>query len=93
MNDYNAYFYSLVSTDTQEMHYAHKRQQFLVDQGYSFQVVDKMPYSPDLADPAKRERLDFKFAKRDAQRKLFEDILINKDLTLGEEAERELDEA
>ena len=26
MNDFNAYFYSLVSTDTQEMEYAHKRQ-------------------------------------------------------------------
>lgn len=26
MNDYNAYFYSLVSTDTQEMYYADKRQ-------------------------------------------------------------------
>jgi DNA excision repair protein ERCC-3 len=34
----NAYFYSLVSTDTEEMYYATKRQQFLVDQGYEFKV-------------------------------------------------------
>jgi DNA excision repair protein ERCC-3 len=35
----NAYFYSLVSTDTEEMYYASKRQQFLVDQGYEFKVL------------------------------------------------------
>ncbi|KAH9719475.1 General transcription and DNA repair factor IIH helicase subunit XPB1 [Citrus sinensis] len=34
--EYNAFFYSLVSTDTQEMFYSTKRQQFLIDQGYSF---------------------------------------------------------
>uniref|UniRef100_A0A453FBJ2 DNA 3'-5' helicase n=1 Tax=Aegilops tauschii subsp. strangulata TaxID=200361 RepID=A0A453FBJ2_AEGTS len=34
--EYNAFFYSLVSTDTQEMYYSTKRQQFLIDQGYSF---------------------------------------------------------
>lgn len=37
--EYNAYFYSLVSQDTQEMAYSTKRQRFLVDQGYSFKVV------------------------------------------------------
>ncbi|OAJ37856.1 hypothetical protein BDEG_21829 [Batrachochytrium dendrobatidis JEL423] len=35
---YNAYFYTLVSKDTEEMYYATKRQQFLIDQGYSFRV-------------------------------------------------------
>jgi DNA excision repair protein ERCC-3 len=37
-NEFNAFFYTLVSKDTQEMYYAGKRQQFLVDQGYSFRV-------------------------------------------------------
>ena len=36
--DINAYFYSLVSKDTEEMYFATKRQQFLVDQGYEFKV-------------------------------------------------------
>ncbi|KAG2590925.1 hypothetical protein PVAP13_5NG455500 [Panicum virgatum] len=36
--EYNAFFYSLVSTDTQEMYYSTKRQQFLIDQGYSFKL-------------------------------------------------------
>jgi superfamily II DNA or RNA helicase len=37
--EFNAFFYSLVSTDTQEMYYSTKRQQFLIDQGYSFKVI------------------------------------------------------
>ena len=35
----NAYFYTLISKDTQEMYYSGKRQQFLVDQGYAFRVI------------------------------------------------------
>lgn len=36
---FNAFFYSLVSKDTQEMYYSSKRQAFLVDQGYAFKVI------------------------------------------------------
>jgi len=39
---FNAFFYTLVSTDTQEMFYSTKRQQYLVDQGYTFKVVDDL---------------------------------------------------
>ncbi|PWA48409.1 DNA repair helicase [Artemisia annua] len=39
----NAFFYSLVSTDTQEMSYSTKRQQFLIDQGYSYKVITSLP--------------------------------------------------
>lgn len=42
--EYNAYFYSLVSQDTQEMAYSTKRQRFLVDQGYSFKVCVYMSW-------------------------------------------------
>lgn len=35
---FNAFFYTLVSKDTEEMYYSTKRQQFLIDQGYSFKV-------------------------------------------------------
>ncbi|CDY45389.1 BnaC06g42440D [Brassica napus] len=41
--EYNAFFYSLVSTDTQEIYYSTKRQQFLIDQGYSFKVITSFP--------------------------------------------------
>ena len=36
--DMKAYFYSLVSQDTREMFYATKRQQYLIDQGYTYKV-------------------------------------------------------
>ncbi|KAK2984557.1 hypothetical protein RJ640_018935 [Escallonia rubra] len=48
--EYNAFFYSLVSTDTQEMYYSTKRQQFLIDQGYSFKVITSLPPADSNAD-------------------------------------------
>jgi DNA excision repair protein ERCC-3 len=45
LKDFNAYFYSLVSTNTQEMYFAARRQQFLVDQGYFFQIVQELEFS------------------------------------------------
>jgi DNA excision repair protein ERCC-3 len=39
---YNAFFYTLVSNDTGEMSYSAKRAQYLVDQGYTFQVVTNL---------------------------------------------------
>lgn len=56
---FNAFFYSLVSKDTQEMYYSTKRQAFLVDQGYAFKVITHlsgMEQLPDLAYATNRER-------------------------------------
>ena len=39
---FNAFFYSLVSTATNEMHYSSRRQAFLVDQGYAFKVITEL---------------------------------------------------
>lgn len=47
-NDFSAYFYTLVSRDTQEMYYSAKRQQFLVDQGYAFKVVPNLHTSAQV---------------------------------------------
>ncbi|CAN4077690.1 unnamed protein product [Withania somnifera] len=55
--EYNAFFYSLVSTDTQEMYYSTKRQQFLIDQGYSFKVITSLPPS-DSGPELSYHRLD-----------------------------------
>ncbi|DAZ92559.1 TPA: hypothetical protein N0F65_012789 [Lagenidium giganteum] len=62
---FNAFFYTLISTDTSEMFYSNKRQQYLVDQGYTFKVVT------DLYDR------DFKgvFTKKEAQRELLEEVM------------------
>lgn len=57
---FNAFFYSLVSKDTNEMYYSSKRQAFLVDQGYAFKVIthlngiDRMP---KLAFNTQQERM------------------------------------
>lgn len=57
---FNAFFYSLVSKDTNEMFYSSKRQAFLVDQGYAFKVIthlngiDRMP---GLAFRTQQERM------------------------------------
>ncbi|PKU76852.1 DNA repair helicase XPB1 [Dendrobium catenatum] len=87
--EYNAFFYSLVSTDTQalyfvshfvkflcfltEMYYSTKRQQFLIDQGYSFKVITSLPppdTGPELSYYHLNEQLD----------------LLNKVLNAGDDA-------
>ena len=58
---FNAFFYSLVSKDTNEMYYSSKRQAFLVDQGYAFKVIthlngiDRMP---GLLYSSQQERME-----------------------------------
>ncbi|KAH8740782.1 hypothetical protein FG386_002744 [Cryptosporidium ryanae] len=47
---YNAFFYSLLSKDTEEMEYADKRQQFIIDQGYSYRVITMESFPLDNED-------------------------------------------
>eukprot|EP00088_Acartia_fossae_P070828 TRINITY_DN9577_c0_g1_i1.p1 TRINITY_DN9577_c0_g1~~TRINITY_DN9577_c0_g1_i1.p1 ORF type:complete len:254 (-),score=78.66 TRINITY_DN9577_c0_g1_i1:227-988(-) len=42
VDEFNAFFYTLVSQDTQEMAFSRKRQRFLVNQGYAYKVVTKL---------------------------------------------------
>nr|CAG4643033.1 EOG090X01LU [Ilyocryptus agilis] len=58
--EYNAFFYTLVSSDTLEMSFSRKRQRFLVNQGYSYKVVTRlagMDQDPDLMYKTKEEQL------------------------------------
>ncbi|KAG2677215.1 hypothetical protein I3843_12G090800 [Carya illinoinensis] len=71
--EYNAFFYSLVSTDTQEMYYSSKRQQFLIDQGYSFKVITSLP-PPDTGADLSYHSLDEQLA------------LLGKVLSAGDDA-------
>ncbi|OAF67280.1 hypothetical protein A3Q56_04964 [Intoshia linei] len=41
-NEFNAYFYSLVSQDTVEVHHARRRQRFLVNQGYAYKYITRL---------------------------------------------------
>lgn len=57
---FNAFFYSLVSKDTNEMYYSSKRQAFLVDQGYAFKVITNlngMLEMPNLAFNTQNDRM------------------------------------
>ncbi|CAD6233996.1 GSCOCG00007459001-RA-CDS [Cotesia congregata] len=57
--DYNAFFYTLVSQDTVEMNYSRKRQRFLVNQGYAYKVITKlsgMDQEPDMFYNTKEEQ-------------------------------------
>lgn len=60
--NFNAFFYSLVSTDTQEMYYSSKRQQFLIDQGYAFKIITQLDgmekASPPLGFSTNAEQLE-----------------------------------
>ncbi|TIB17589.1 hypothetical protein E3P92_01004 [Wallemia ichthyophaga] len=58
---FNAFFYSLVSTDTQEMFYSTKRQGFLVDQGYAFKVITHLfgiERLPELVYRSEKEQIE-----------------------------------
>jgi len=58
---FNAYFYTLVSQDTQEMYYSAKRQQFLIDQGYAFHVLTELEdidKFPGLVCATKKDQLE-----------------------------------
>lgn len=68
--EYNAFFYSLVSQDTQEMHFSRKRQRFLVNQGYSYKVVTKLHGM---------ETEPLALTNRDDQLKLLSDVMISTD--------------
>jgi len=55
-SSFNAFFYTLVSSDTQEMFYSAKRQQYLIDQGYTFKIVT------NLCEKAAEEAVRHKYA-------------------------------
>ncbi|CAH7684731.1 P-loop containing nucleoside triphosphate hydrolase protein [Phakopsora pachyrhizi] len=58
---FNAFFYSLVSRDTQEFYFSTKRQQFLIDQGYAFKVISHLQgleSLPELVYATKEEQIE-----------------------------------
>jgi DNA excision repair protein ERCC-3 len=47
-----AHFYTLVTRDTREMDFAHHRQLFLTEQGYSYQILDESTLMEGFAERA-----------------------------------------
>ncbi|KAF2191962.1 TFIIH basal transcription factor complex helicase XPB subunit [Zopfia rhizophila CBS 207.26] len=74
---FNAFFYSLVSKDTDEMYYSSKRQAFLVDQGYAFKVITRLE--------GLDKRSDLAFYTPQDRRELLMDVLLAKDADADEE--------
>lgn len=86
---FNAFFYSLVSKDTQEMFYSAKRQQFLVDQGYSFKIVthlEGLAGLQNLAFGSKAEQMELLFSVLKANS--VEEVRGNRDLVVDGNLER-----
>ncbi|OII76926.1 DNA repair helicase RAD25 family protein [Cryptosporidium andersoni] len=79
---YNAFFYSLLSKDTEEMQYADKRQQFIIDQGYSYRVL------PMNSFPLDNENLHF--SELSAQIDLLNKIKASDDLLSDDEEDNVL---
>ncbi|KAM6532348.1 DNA repair helicase RAD25 [Fusarium solani] len=76
---FNAFFYTLVSKDTQEMFYSSKRQAFLVDQGYAFKVITQLAGVHNMPDLA--------FANASERQELLKHTLIDNEKVVSEEGE------
>lgn len=81
--NFNAFFYSLVSTDTSEMFFSSKRQQFLIDQGYAFKVITHL-------EGMERAKLDFE--SREEQMELLKQVLAADESTAEETIEMDAEE-
>ncbi|XGW17748.1 hypothetical protein V3C99_002385 [Haemonchus contortus] len=79
-DQFNAFFYSLVSQDTVEMGYSRKRQRFLVNQGYAYKVVNRLPGM---------EKEDLKLGTKEAQLQLLQQVLAASDADAEEEDVKE----
>ncbi|XP_076167280.1 ATP-dependent DNA helicase hay [Ptiloglossa arizonensis] len=75
--EYNAFFYTLVSQDTMEMNYSRKRQRFLVNQGYAYKVITKLA--------GMDEEPDLMYATREEQGHLLQQVLSASDMDADEE--------
>jgi len=70
---FNAFFYSLVSKDTNEMFYSSKRQAFLVDQGYAFKVITHLQGIEQLKGLA--------FTTAQERRELLQDVMLQNEVS------------
>ncbi|XP_025835845.1 general transcription and DNA repair factor IIH helicase subunit XPB [Agrilus planipennis] len=75
--EYNAFFYTLVSQDTMEMNYSRKRQRFLINQGYSYKVITKLA--------GMEEEPDLMYKTREEQGQLLQQVLAASDIDCEDE--------
>lgn len=75
--EYNAFFYTLVSQDTMEMNYSRKRQRFLVNQGYSYKVITHLA--------GMDQDSDLFYKNREEQGQLLQQVLAATDMDCEDE--------
>ena len=75
--EYNAFFYTLVSQDTMEMSYSRKRQRFLVNQGYAYKVITHLAGMDE--DP------NLFYNTREEQSSLLQQVLAASDIDCEDE--------
>lgn len=75
--EYNAFFYTLVSQDTLEMSYSRKRQRFLINQGYAYKVITRLA--------GMEEEPDLFYGTREDQGQLLQQVLAANDMDAEEE--------
>merc|ERR1719225_1490724 len=74
--EFNAFFYTLVSQDTAEMSYSRKRQRFLVNQGYAYKVVTNL---------AGMDEEDLMYKTHEEQVTLLQQVMAATDADIDEE--------
>nr|CAG4635958.1 EOG090X01LU [Eubosmina coregoni] len=75
--EYNAFFYTLVSSDTLEMSFSRKRQRFLVNQGYSYKVITHLA--------GMDTDMDLLYKTKEEQGKMLQQVLSAADIDAEEE--------
>ena len=88
-SSFNAFFYTLVSTDTQEMFYSAKRQQYLIDQGYTFKIVNNLSERADAVAITQ----NYRYNSPETDRALLRILLDNDRDKVVESAQRAEDSA
>lgn len=83
--EFNAFFYTLVSTDTKEMYFSNKRQQYLIDQGYTFKVDQR------IAQRANKESVVFDTLRSEVN--LLAKVISWRDTENLDEADEHMDDA
>ena len=62
-SEYNAFFYTIVSKNTEEMKYSNKRHRFLVDQGYYFNIINDIKQIIDSKNEEEKIKILENFEK------------------------------
>ena len=84
-SEFNAFFYTIVTKNTEEMKYSNKRHRFLVDQGYYFNIINDIKQLIENKTEEEKNEILKKFEKdesyegyvNDTKEKVFEKIRNN----------------